>query len=948
MTTETINIRIREDGSRVVSRNIEEIGDSSRESAGDVDILSKALGLLAGAFAIDKLQQWSDAWGTAGGLIRTATKSVEEAAAVQDALYKSAQKTRSEYTSVVELYSRAARASNDLGASQADVIKFTEGVGKALAIQGTSAAQASGALLQLGQALGNGKIQAEEYNSLLDGGQVILQTVANNLDGAAGSVGKLTKMVKSGEVGSKEFFDAFLKGSEQLDADFAKTSMTFGQGWQVIENGVIKYVGQMNEALGISNKFGEFAQWLAANMPQVAAAITAVGIAVAVAFAPGKIVAFYAQIQKLWVLMLANPFVAVAAAVAAVVSYLVIMRDEIKLGIDDTTTLGDLMRAAWEDIGPAITAALDLAAQFFAWLSNTSAGTFDQMLNDLVGYEHQSDSTWLKILRVVVQVFDMIGGTIRGVMAGVNAVVMKFVGAWINNFQQLGNVVSAIASGDIDAIKAAVKNNLDGYKEAATGAGEAFSAAFQQEILSQSDSGLESLLDGWIDRAKQIGAERNKGAQAAVDLTTRPGGGSSATDPDKDAAKKAARELAQLQRALRQLQDQVDPVSAATRELADAETVLTKAMAKGLITADEKADIYGRLKDQLKQALDPYGFMVDELKRETDMLKLNSEQHEVQADLYQRVQELQRSGVKLTQEGTAALQAQLETQQELTRLAQVRDQLEAGSQQRRARDLTDKIGQAGAMAADPNSGFTKGDAVNQLAGDIPGLDQTADFLAAQQEQYAAYYAAIDEMRNADLISETGAVQAKIAIFQQQYAAQFQAASDALGALASLQRSENKKQAAIGKAAAIAQTIINTYSSATSAYSAMAGIPYVGPFLGAAAAAAAVVAGMANVQAIRSQNVGNFRTGGEFMVGGSGGTDSQQINLRATPGERIQINTPAQARALERADELQTEGGRTAVVNQTVNQTFMSKPDRTTDRQQARALRKSAQKDFVRT
>lgn len=51
---------------------------------------------------------------------------------------------------------------------------------------------------------------------------------------------------------------------------------------------------------------------------------------------------------------------------------------------------------------------------------------------------------------------------------------------------------------------------------------------------------------------------------------------------------------------------------------------------------------------------------------------------------------------------------------------------------------------------------------------------------------------------------------------------------------------------------IAQAIMNTYESATGAYNAMASIPYVGPALGAAAAAMAIVAGLKNVQAIQDQ------------------------------------------------------------------------------------------------
>lgn len=40
--------------------------------------------------------------------------------------------------------------------------------------------------------------------------------------------------------------------------------------------------------------------------------------------------------------------------------------------------------------------------------------------------------------------------------------------------------------------------------------------------------------------------------------------------------------------------------------------------------------------------------------------------------------------------------------------------------------------------------------------------------------------------------------------------------------------------------------------------------------------------------------GKFANGGDFTVGGSGGTDSQMVSFMATPGERVSIRTPGQA------------------------------------------------------
>ncbi len=97
--------------------------------------------------------------------------------------------------------------------------------------------------------------------------------------------------------------------------------------------------------------------------------------------------------------------------------------------------------------------------------------------------------------------------------------------------------------------------------------------------------------------------------------------------------------------------------------------------------------------------------------------------------------------------------------------------------------------------------------------------------------------------------------------------------------------DSKEFFAIYKAAAISQAIIDTYKGATSAYSALAGIPYVGPALGVAAAAAAITAGLARVATIRAQEFGAAE-GGE-IPGYSPHSRADNIRIRATAGEFMQ-------------------------------------------------------------
>lgn len=110
--------------------------------------------------------------------------------------------------------------------------------------------------------------------------------------------------------------------------------------------------------------------------------------------------------------------------------------------------------------------------------------------------------------------------------------------------------------------------------------------------------------------------------------------------------------------------------------------------------------------------------------------------------------------------------------------------------------------------------------------------------------------------------------------------QTSALSGLFGNLASLTESENKKMFEIGKTAAKSQTLVDTYASAQSAFKSLSGIPIVGPALGAAAAGAAVVSGLARLQAINSTSFG----GGGGAATDPGASVGSGASSQATAGQ----------------------------------------------------------------
>jgi len=112
------------------------------------------------------------------------------------------------------------------------------------------------------------------------------------------------------------------------------------------------------------------------------------------------------------------------------------------------------------------------------------------------------------------------------------------------------------------------------------------------------------------------------------------------------------------------------------------------------------------------------------------------------------------------------------------------------------------------------------------------------------------------------------------------------ASDAFGSLAAIFGEESKA----GKAAAIAQTTIDTYQSAVSAFKSLAGIPIVGPVLGGIAAGAAIASGFKAVKQITATKEPTIKkpnyASGVIGLRGAGTGTSDNVAINASVGESV--------------------------------------------------------------
>lgn len=897
MTTENIQIHISETGARTVSKNIEGIGTSAKTASSAIEFLK---GAMAGAFAagaLGALTKYANSWQSISTQIKLATKSQEEAAAVQEKLVSLAKRTGSDLESTVGLYTNIARAAGEMGKSQNELIKFTENMNKVLSYSNVSASDAKNALTQLGQALGGGTIRAQEFNSILSATPAVMQVVAKNISGVDGSIAKLREKMNAGQLSAKEFFEAFQKGGKDIDDAFSKTPNTIGNAISRLNTNLTEFIGKIAESSGILSAMANAIDFVSNNLTVLSAVLAVVGARVAIAFGPAAIAAVRGFVATLS----AHPFVLLAAAVAAAIGYVIQIKDQIKVFSNGVATLGDV----FDVLADRMRAALSSAAQWFVDLANSAraslsavTGFFEPVASAFRAAFGDLDMSFAGIAQGFGRALDMMTATVRSIgprishlleniPAAFELAFKKAVNGYLSGLESMANGAASVvnkisrAVGGGDLLGVAKLPRLNVSAEAQKFA-EDQKAIWQKAYSDLKNSGAEKWVIDTLQAIEKKAASRRK---TTVNLDAVP---AAASQSAAAAAGKTGKTSAQRDE-FADLISQIDAVGEATRRFAAGQKVLDDAFSEGRIkNVKEYERYFGLLRQQYQDAINPVGAYLNQIRDEMDLLKLSASERDAQRASMQAVNQLRKQGVEVSISEQAAIKEAITTFKRETEAIQAQDEMRKNSIARQEEEFRKKLQYARTLrelsAGDRDRMGL--DALGQMGIDTSSLAQTQ---RVQLENIELYYARIKELEASRMIDEQTAAQARVQLSIQEFRARNAAFSAFLSDASVLQQSHSKGLARIGRAAAISQAIMNTYEGATKAL-AMGG-PYLGPLW----AATVVAAGMTHVAQIRSQQTAGFFTGGSFTVGGAGGPDSQMVAFRATPGERVNVATPTQVR-----------------------------------------------------
>jgi tape measure domain-containing protein len=266
-----------------------------RSSGAISSSLGSIAGALAGAFSVQQIGALIDNFTRLQNSLRVSGLEGQNLANVQSQLLDLSARYGVSINELADLYGKSSQAASDLGASEAQLVQITEASAQALKITGTSAVAAQGALLGLTQALSSGTVRAEEFNQINEGGLRPLLQVAANTERFGGSVAKLRAAVVEGTVTSKEFYQAILNGSAELEGKANKATLTLAGAFTALSSQLTVYVGEASASNGVTAALAAGIGALADNLDKIIPALATIGAVIGVRYVAGLVAATVAS-----------------------------------------------------------------------------------------------------------------------------------------------------------------------------------------------------------------------------------------------------------------------------------------------------------------------------------------------------------------------------------------------------------------------------------------------------------------------------------------------------------------------------------------------------------------------------------------------------------------------------------------------------------------------------
>lgn len=204
--------------------------------AGRLAKVGAGMAAAAGVAGAAQLVKQSDTYAGIQARLKLINDGQQTVAEFNEKIFKSADKARGNYQDMAEIVGKLGVTAGSAFKDNDEILKFTEILSKNFKISGASAQEQSAAMYQLTQAMGAGKLQGDEFRSIMENAPLLAQAIAKEMNV---SMGALKEMSSEGKITSDVIKAALFNSADEIDEKFKEMPVTFSESAMKIKNHLI-------------------------------------------------------------------------------------------------------------------------------------------------------------------------------------------------------------------------------------------------------------------------------------------------------------------------------------------------------------------------------------------------------------------------------------------------------------------------------------------------------------------------------------------------------------------------------------------------------------------------------------------------------------------------------------------------------------------------------------
>ncbi|WP_213951508.1 tape measure protein [Tepidanaerobacter syntrophicus] len=293
--------------------------ERTREGARKVESvwgrISSLLKTAAAAFSIQKIINLADTMTLTEARLNLINDGLQTTAELQDKILASANRSRTSYNAMADAVAKLGTLAGSAFTSNEEMIAFVELMNKNFVIGGASIQEQTAAMYQLTQAMAAGRLQGDEFRSIMENAPLLAQAIADYM---GKTTGELRELSSEGLITADIIKKAMFAAANETNQRFSEIPMTFSQVGTIVANTMLQTFQPVIQMIG------QGAQWIYDNWSTIEPIFWGLVAAVGAYVVITKIWTAVTWLQvaanrALLASMLTNPILWIAIAIGVVI-----------------------------------------------------------------------------------------------------------------------------------------------------------------------------------------------------------------------------------------------------------------------------------------------------------------------------------------------------------------------------------------------------------------------------------------------------------------------------------------------------------------------------------------------------------------------------------------------------------------------------------------------------